>query len=123
MSAILKHLEEFTIFDSMTCHPAWLGQIPGIEADIMLRSVKTPYVYILREGEPSLQDNKQHFYVTYVNANLSIVHQPLVIETGKEGWCYGNGRPGGPFNFASIDPVLHLIMHCEEGECVPFITK
>jgi hypothetical protein len=122
MSAILKQKEEFTIFDSMACHQAWYGQIPGINADLMLRG-KAPYTYMLREGEPSSHKNERHFYVTYVGPDSAIRHQPLVIEMRKGAWNFTNGRPGGPFNFSSIDPVLHLIMHCQEGECIPFVTK
>ncbi len=122
MSAILKQKEDLTIFDAMQLHPTWLGQIPGIDADMMLRG-KTPYTYILRDGEPSLHKNERHFYVTYVGIDSYIRHQPVVVELGKEGWHYRNWSPGGPFNFTSIDPVLHLIMHCEEGQCIPYVRK
>ena len=31
-------------------------------------------------------------------------------------------RAGGPYVNQTIDEVLHLIMHCEADECIPFIN-
>ncbi|HSX14062.1 MAG TPA: hypothetical protein VLE96_06570 [Chlamydiales bacterium] len=123
MSALFKKLQEFTIFEGITCHPAWHGNIPGIDAERMLRGLKTPYLYILRKGEPSTKENEEHYYVSFILPDFSIRHQPVVVSIGPEGWCYENAGPGGPYQNFSIDPVLHLIMHCEEGECVPFIKR
>ena len=121
MSAILEVLGRDSIFDRMENHPAWFGDISGLHAEKKLRGRKTPYLYLLRKGEPSVKENEQNYYVTFLLPDLSVKHQPLVITYALEGYFYENAQPGGPCNHeASIEDVLHLIMHCEVGQCVPF---
>lgn len=97
-SSIVQELEE---------HPAWHGRLSGLDAEKMMRGRKIPYLYILRAGEYEMD-----YYVTFVLPDLSIKHQPFVIIASPEGWYFENTGNGGPFTTASIDDVLHLIMHC-----------
>ena len=91
-------------------HPAWHGRMSGLPAEKLLRG-KNPYLYLLRAGE-----NEMDYYVTFVLPDLSIRHQPFVITVTPQGWYFENAAATGPFNLAaSIDDVLHLIMHCEKG--------
>lgn len=93
---------------------AWLGSISGLKAEKLLRNHKTPFLYVLREGE-----HQGDYYVTYVTAGLTIFHQPFVISSTETGWYFENGG-GGPLSIESrLDDVLHLIMHCNKGECQP----
>ena len=124
MSSMLKNkVEEFTIFQTMECHPTWHESIPGLVAEKKLRGLKTPYVYLLRKGEPSTNSNEEHYYVTFTLPDGSVKHQPLILTVEAAGWCFENTQPGGPYKNTSIDDVLHLIMHCQKGECVPFVKR
>lgn len=124
MSAESKKLQEFTIFEGITCHPAWHGNIPGLHAEKMLRGLDIPYLYILRKGELSTKENEEHYYVSFILPDFSIKHQPVVVSIGPEGWFYENGGPGPkPYQNYTLEPVLHLIMHCEEGKCVPYVKR
>lgn len=127
MSALSKKLHKFTIFEGITCNPAWHGNMTGIDAERTLRNLegnqKVPFLYILRKGEPSTKENEEHYYVSFLLPDLSVKHQALVVFMGNDGWCYENTKPGGPYQNLSLDPVLHLIMHCEEGECIPFVKR
>ena len=86
----------------------------GLKAEKLLRGRKRPYLFILREGE-----NAGDYYVTYILPDFSIQHRPFVITVNDEGWSYANTSPGGPFADATIDDVIHLIMHCHKEECSP----
>ncbi len=116
MSALLKektnHLS--AIEQEIANHPAWHGHMSGLAAEKLIRGRKTPYLYLLRAGE-----NAMDYYVTYVLPDLSIQHRPFIIWVTPEGWHYGNGGFGGPFTSASIDDVIHLIMHCNKGANTP----
>lgn len=108
---------ESAIVQEIMNHKAWYGRISGLQADKMLRGKKTPYLFILREGE-----NEMDFYVSFVLPDLSVKHQPFVITVTENGWHYENCAAGGPFTTAKIDDVLHLIMHCEKFACFPKIN-
>lgn len=99
-------------------HPSWLGKISGLKADKLLRNKKTPFLYVLREGE-----FRNEYYVTFVDKDLTVRHTPFVIRNTAEGWCYNNGSARGPFADASIDDVIHWIMHCEKEECTAFVAN
>ena len=99
-------------------HSAWLGHVPGLEAEKLLRGRKIPYLYVLRSGETATQ-NQKDYYVTFIDSDLSVKHQPFVVTTAVEGWYFENGAGGGPYKDASIMDVLHLIMHCSKDECTP----
>lgn len=107
-------------------HPAWVGHITGLKAEKMLRGLKIPYLYVLRAGEQIENEegqNETYYYVTFVHADGNVRHQPFVITMIAQGWCWENASPGGPclphesFN----DVALHRIMHCNEGECTPYL--
>lgn len=98
-------------------HPAWLGYVSGLKAEKLLRGKKTPYLYVLRAGE-----NHLDYYVTFVRRDGAIEHRPFSITLSSEGWSYENLGGGGPYREASIEDVLHRIMHCDQGDNVPFIN-
>ena len=103
------------IIQDIEAHPAWRGRLSGLEADKLMRGGKIPYRYILRAGE-----YEGDYYVTYLLPDLSIKHQPFVINLTNDGWCFENTTPfAGPFTEAVIDDVIHLIMHCRKYACTP----
>ena len=120
MSAILKqnNNEVSPIVQEIESHPAWHGRMSGLSAEKLLRGRKTPYLFILRAGE-----YETDYYVTFVLPDLTIKHQPFVITTTQEGWYFENSGSGGPFTTASIDDVLHLIMHCGKQACMPKVNS
>ena len=121
MSTNLKLKEDFTIFDKIESHLSWKGSIAGLSAEKLLRGKKTPFLFLIRQGEPSVTQNEKNYYITFVTEDLTIKHQPLVISDTTSGWCYENCKPGGPYTQFTIDDVLHLIMKCEQGESTPFV--
>lgn len=121
MSAILKSSKIHSVFDEISCHEAWYGDIAGLSAEKLLRGRKTPYLFILRQGEKSSVLNEQNYYVTFIHSDLSVKHQPLVVTADFEAYYFENGNNFGPCYDTSIDDVLHLVMHCEKGQCQPLI--
>lgn len=121
MSALLKEVLINLIDKDIEMHPSWLGQVAGIKAEKMLRG-KRPYQYVLRAGEASDELDVTHYYVTFVKPDLSIHHQPFVITLTLQGWTVENGGLTGPFKNATIEDVLHLIMHCQKNECSPLVN-
>jgi len=116
----LRHKQELidgSIEQEIRNHQAWLGKVSGLKAEKLLRGRKTPYLYVLRVGEC-----EQDYYVTYVADDFSIRHQPFVLWTTADGWFFEQGGGGGPFTEATIDDVIHLMMHCGKDACVPFIN-
>lgn len=120
MSILLKEETHClsSIEQEIANHPAWHGRMSGLSAEKLLRGRKTPYLYILRAGE-----NEMDYYITFVLPDLSIKHQPFVITVTAEGWYYENSGNGGPFTTASIDDVLHLMMHCNKGANSPKVFQ
>lgn len=110
-----------TILEDIKSHPVWLGSIPGLKAEKMLRGYNIPYLYVLRAGEFE-SDTEADFYVTYVHPDLTIKHQPFIITVRADGWSYENYDSGMRGPDSSIEDVLHLIMHCNEDENIP-LTK
>jgi hypothetical protein len=107
-------------------HPAWVGHIPGLKAEKMLRGLKIPYLYVLRAGEQAENDEENHatyYYVTFIHSDGHVRHQPFVVTMTAEGWCWENYCPGGPCAEHELfnDVALHRIMHCNEGECTPYL--
>jgi hypothetical protein len=123
MAAVLNELQDFAIFQEVQSHKAWHGDVPGLVAEKLIRGNKTPYLFLLRKGENSTNENERHYYVTFTLEDGSVKHQPIVLLVSPQGWFYENTKPGGPYNDASIDDVLHLIMHCKKEECIPFIKQ
>jgi hypothetical protein len=118
MSALLNLLDTCSITQDILLHPAWHGEMRGLFAEKRLRGKKTPYLYLLRAGETT-SENETDYYVTFVHADLSVRHQAFVITIKPEGWYWENSGSSGPYQRESIEDVLHLIMHCRKGECVP----
>jgi hypothetical protein len=118
MSALLNFLDHDSITQDILLHPAWHGEMRGLDAEKRLRGKKTPYLYLLRAGETT-SENVTDYYVTFISRDLSVRHQAFIITTTGEGWYFENGGNGGPYQSGSIEDVLHLIMHCGKGECVP----
>jgi hypothetical protein len=103
------------IHEAITFHPAWLGKVSGLIAEKMIRDQKIPYLYVLRAGEfPS------DYYVSFVQPDFTVKHQPFVLTETSNGWCFENWHRGGPFTDESIEDVIHLIMHCRKDQCIPF---
>lgn len=118
MSAILNRSEEDSIHEEIQSQLAWHGNVSGLSAEKTLRGRKTPYLYVLRAGELDHGDQKD-YYVSYLLEDLTVKHQPFTVKVAPEGWYYENTGGGGPFPQASIQDVLHLIMHCKKEEIVP----
>jgi hypothetical protein len=97
--------------------PAWLGYVSGLKAEKMLRNRHKPYLYVLRAGEYEME-----YYVTFIDADLAIRHQPFVITIQPEGWYCENGGGGGPYKDATIDDIIHTIIYCKQGEASPLIN-
>jgi len=110
-------LASTTIEQQTQLHPAWIGRVSGLKAEKLLRGRKTPYLFVLRAGEC-----EHDYYVTFVGHDFSIHHQPFVLTTKEEGWFFEQGGGGGPFVEATIDDVIHLIMHCGKNDCTPFMN-
>lgn len=100
-------------------HPAFIGNVSALIVEKRLRQFSIPYLYVLRTGE-----TEGAYYVSYIDPNAhynKVIHRPFVITITSEGWYFENGAFGGPFIDRSIDEVLCTIMHCDEGECIPYI--
>lgn len=122
MSACLTIFNPASILEDIVLHPSWHGEIRGLDAEKLLRGWKTPYLYLLRTGEKGTP-NETNFYVSFILPDFSVRHQPIVITTTPDGWYYENASIGGPYLSESIDDVLHLIMHCNKEECIPFLKE
>lgn len=122
MSAILNLEEQESILSfidyEIQNHPAWVGNISGLKAEKMLRGLRNRF--ILRQGEHQT-DNQTDYYVTFILVDGQVKHQPFVITITSEGWCWENAHTGGPHLDKSIEDVLFKIMHCEEGQCQPYL--
>jgi hypothetical protein len=94
-------------------HSAWEGSISGLEAEALLKG-QSPFTYVLRAGETYL-----NYYVSFVGFDHMLRHQPFKIMISQNGWSCMNGNVNGPFLNTPFFEILHLIMHCEKGECNP----
>lgn len=122
MTAILKeHKSKSTyqapVIHEIETHSAWRGHISGLEAQEILRGKNTPYLYILRKGE-----FERDYYVSFLDSNFTIVHQPFVITINSEGWHCRNSGNLEKLTTASFDDVLHLIMHCTKLQPQPYTS-
>jgi hypothetical protein len=118
VTAVMKESHLASITESILQHPAWIGYVPGLYAEKLLRGRNIPYLYLLRAGEV---DN--HYYVTFISSDLTVRHQPFSITETSQGWHFENIQRGGPYIEASIDSVVPLITHCESGVCIPFVKR
>ena len=102
------------ITQDILSHPAWHGEIRGLQADKLLRGAPT-YTYLLRQGESS-SETETDYYVSFVLPDSTIRHQPFVVTIHPWGWCCENNVGLGPFIYEGINDVLYLMMHCNQGE-------
>lgn len=112
-----KNFEQSSVIQEIETHIAWYGHISGLEAQKLLIGKKTPYLFTLRKGEFN-----GDYYVSFLDSNLTVVHQPFAISITNEGWHCQNGGAFGPLTTASFDDILHLIMHCGKLEPKPHIS-
>lgn len=119
MSAIAKKFVEAIVNEEIRSHKAWYGNISGLAAEKMLRGFKTPYLYLLRKGENE-SETTSDYYVSFILPDLTVRHQPFVIVVTSEGWEWFNSGTGKCRPEASIEDVLHLMMHCEKQQPAPF---
>ena len=117
MLAAKKFSEPF-IHEEIRAHQAWYGSISGLVAEKMLRDRKTPYLFMLREGEKRTEFEAD-YYVTFLSSDLTVKHQPFVVTVTLAGWEWENGCPGGAPPEASIDYALPFIMHCKKSQPIP----
>jgi hypothetical protein len=123
MTALLQELAEMSstpIKQEIEQHPAWIGNVSGLNAEKLLRGHQKPYLFLLRSGETA-NESQTDYYISFLLPDLSIKHQPFVITITAIGWYFENICAGGPFTEASIDDVLHLMMHCHKDECTPLV--
>lgn len=121
MSALLEEQLIGSITPDIEQHVAWVGNVPALVVEKHLRQFSIPYLYVLRAGE-----TLGAYYVTYIDPNAQhnkIVHRPFVITITSEGWVCENGGVCGPFVDCTIDEALFSVMHCEAGECIPYIEE
>lgn len=94
-------------------NPAWVGTVSGLQAEAIIKG-QNRFVYLLRAGEID-----SNFYITFIDSDYTIRHQPFKIITTSSGWFCINGQAGGPFLNVPFVEVVHLIMHCQKNECTP----
>ncbi len=97
------------MMDEMISHPAWLGDMTGVEAETLLRQ-KPSFTYLLRQGEKG-----DHFYLSYVNGT-NFIHLPITILYSTHQWFYQNSYPHFAKDLVTFIPD---IMHQEAAECHP----
>jgi hypothetical protein len=105
-----------TIFQQIEAHTSWIGDVAGLAAEKLLRGKKTPFLYVIRAGEKSQKTNVRNYYLTFVDSDLLVRHQPIVVADTEDGLYFENG---GACIATSLDDVLHLMIHCEKEQCVP----
>jgi len=119
MSAVLQCFKDYAIFGGIESHTAWYANITGLAAEKLLRGEEA-FSFLLRKGERSHKENEESYYVTFVKADGSVMHQPFVVTIAPEGFYYENGNTGGPYIEATIDDILPLIMHAGDKTISPF---
>ncbi len=113
MSVMLEQVCMKDVESEILTHCAWEGAISGLEAEALLKG-QSPFTYVLRAGETYL-----NYYVSFVGADNTLRHQPFKIMIRQNGWLCMNGAVNGPFLNMPFFEILHLVMHCEKGECKP----
>jgi hypothetical protein len=115
MIQVLSKHARHPIYEQIESNSVYVGLIQGLKAEKMLRGQK-PYTYIIRAGE-----TENDYYVTYVDANSNVRHQPIEVTILNEGWQCENMFPYGPYTEEVVFmDVLHKVMHCEKDEATPF---
>ncbi len=111
--AELVSSEEFVIERSIQESTCWYDDVTGLEVEDLLRGEKA-YTYLLRVGEKS-----HNYYVSFVELNGLIKHQPILISYFGEAWFCRNYNAHGPHTFEVISDIVHKIMHCEPEDAQP----
>ena len=114
MSIMTDQMYVNEVEQQLHLHPAWQGSLAGLYAEDKLKG-QAPFTYLLRSGEID-----SHYYVSFVLPDGSIKHQPFLIKVTSGGWFCRNGYVVGPFLNMPFQEILHLIMHCEKSDCIPF---
>lgn len=113
--AVWKATTGFPIEESIISHPAWYDDITGLESEALLKG-KKPYFYLLRRGE-----QPSHYYISFVDRDHSIRHQPFAIIYTQKDWYCVQGSGYGPYTSKTIYDLIHLIMHCTPEKCKPVV--
>ncbi|MBA3958012.1 MAG: hypothetical protein H0X51_06435 [Parachlamydiaceae bacterium] len=121
MKAVFHEEVECVIHREIHQHDGWYGSVTGLKAAELLKDCAVPYTYVLRAGECAT-GNEADYYVSFVQPDFTIKHQPFIITVTKDGWTYANYGAGGPYKNASIDDVLYMIMHCKKDELQPLVS-
>ncbi len=95
--------------NELMTHPAWHGEVSGLEAEGLLRRQKS-FTYLLRQGEKIDQ-----FYLSYIKGT-DLLHLPFTIDYSSMQWFYRNDWPHFATHLATFIPE---IMHQEATECQP----
>lgn len=121
MSVQLEEISVLSLNPEIEQHPAWVGKVSALNIEKLLKQYSIPYLYVLRAGE-----SQSDYYVSYIDPlaqHNKIVHRPFQITNSVDGWSYENSGAGGPYTNYTIDDVIFAIMHCQEGECIPYIPE
>ena len=105
--------ENFIIEKSIQESVCWQGKITGLEAEDLLRG-NAAYTYLLRTGE-----KPQNYYISFVEPSGLIKHQPIEIRYFADAWFSRNYLVGGPYKHETIEQIIHKMMHCAPGQCLP----
>lgn len=90
--------------------PEWHGVLPEAEAEERLKQ-HLPKTYLLRGT-----DQQDKFYLSFVQADLTVEHRYFMMDSKKKEWFYQNGDP---HHMTSIQQLIPEIMHCQSHECIP----
>jgi hypothetical protein len=100
-------------------HPAWHGDISGVECEDLLRGL-IPGSYLLREGERKFQ-----YYLSFViGDSFSFKHQPFLIIDNNSQMVLGY-RNGAHRWVSSLKDLIPMVLHCSLDKChlVPKIVN
>ena len=97
--------------DEIVSHPAWHGDLTGLEAEGLLNNQPSG-TFLLRQGE-----KEDHYYISYV-VESTFSHLPIKIEGPTNQWFYKNGFPHFGNNLKGFIPE---IMHRDEADCHPLV--
>ncbi|MBS0615707.1 MAG: hypothetical protein JSR58_04050 [Verrucomicrobia bacterium] len=102
----------YPIQEEVESHPAWKGNITGLNAEDLLQD-KPAFTFLIRKGE-----HPMNYYITFVQKDGSFKHQPLLIMHSPYGWSYRNSCKSVPTDLPFVN-FIHLMMHCNKDECTP----
>ena len=121
MSATIASLDGHSPFEGMKSHPNWSQNIAGLEAEKLIKRKIRPHLVVMHLGEASQVEKTSHYFVPFVMKDFEIKHRFLVITKDHDRWCYEYEKHAEPYKNATIDPVIRLMMPCEEGKPKAFV--